>query len=184
MDELKREVGVTPPYGTVGVFDTPVGILHACEELRDAGWKHFDALTPFPVHGLEKACGFKPTHMPWISLAGAIFGITGMFALSYYVSVDYPLNISGKPIFSWQAYVPLFFELMVLFCAFATFFGVWGLCRLPTYFHPSMQHPKFAQATDDKFLLVVESRDPLYDGAKLKALIEKLGGHDVTEVHS
>lgn len=184
MDELKREVGVTPQYGTVGVFDTPIGILHACEELRDSGFKHFDALTPFPVHGLESAIGLRPTIMPWISLAGAIFGLGGMFWLSHFVSYDYPFNISGKPVFSWQAYVPLFFELMVLFCAFATFFGVWGLCRLPTYFHPAMQHPKFPLATDDKFLLVVEARDPLYDSAKVKALIEKLGGHDVSEVHS
>jgi hypothetical protein len=184
MDELKREAGVAPPYGVVGVFDTPIGILHACEELRDAGWKKIDALTPFPVHGLERAIGIRPTLMPWISLGGAAFGLFGMFALAAYVSFDYPLNISGKPIFSWQAYVPLFFELMVLFCSFATFFGVWGLCRLPTFFHPVMTHPMFPSATDDKFLIVVEAADPLYDATKVKALLEKLGAHDVLEVQS
>lgn len=184
MDELKREAGVTPAYGTVAVFDTPADILHACEAVREAGYKQFDALTPFPVHGLERAIGIKPTVMPWISLAGAAAGLSFMVWLSWYVSVDYPLNISGKPVFSWQAYVPLFFELMVLFCSFATFFGVWALCRLPTYFHPAMQHPKFALATDDRFIIVVEARDPLYDPIKLKALLEKHGGHDVAEVHS
>ena len=184
MDELKREAGRTPPYGTVGVFETPGAILAAATELRDAGYKEIDALTPFPVHGMERALGLRSSKMPWISLAGAIFGISGMFWLSHYVSWDYPLNISGKPVFSWQAYVPLYFELMVLFCAFATFFGLWGLCKLPTYFHPAMTHPRFPGATDDKFLLVVEARDGLYEGAKVRALLEKLGAHDVIEVQS
>jgi hypothetical protein len=184
MDELKREAGVTPPYGTVAVFDTPGEILHAAEELRDSGYKHIDALTPFPVHGMERAIGLKPSVMPWVSLAGAAFGLSGMFLLAYFVSYDYPLNISGKPVFSWQAYVPLFFELMVLFCAFATFFGVWGLCRLPTFWHPVVTHPRFPQVTDDKFMMVVEARDPIYDAVKIKETLERLGGHDVMEVRS
>jgi hypothetical protein len=184
MDELRREAGVLPPYGVVGVFDTPAEILHAAEELRDAGYKQVDALTPFPVHGMERALGLRSSIMPWIALAGAILGLGGMVALSYYVSVDYPLNISGKPVFSYQAYVPLYFELMVLFCSFATFFGLWGLCRLPSFFHPTMAHPRFPVATDDRFLLVVEASDPRYDVTAVKALLEKLGAHDVMEVRS
>lgn len=184
MDELRREAGVTPPYGTVGVFDTPAEILHAAEELRDAGFKQIDALTPFPVHGMEKALGLSSSVMPWIALAGGAFGLIGMVSLAYFVSWDYPLNISGKPVFSWQAYVPLFFELMVLFCAFATFFGLWGVCRLPTFFHPVMTHPRFPQITDDKFMMVIDAKDPLYDAVKVKEVLERLGGHDVTEVQS
>jgi hypothetical protein len=184
MDELKREAGVTPAYGTVGIFDTPGAILAAAAELRDSGYKQIDALTPFPVHGMERALGLRPSVMPWISLAGAIFGLAGMFWLSHYVSWDYPFNISGKPVFSWQAYVPLYFELMVLFCAFATFFGLWGLLKLPTYWHPTMTHPRFAEVTDDHFMILVESRDEQYDSAKVKALLEKLGAHDVLEVQS
>jgi hypothetical protein len=184
MDELKREAGMTPPYGTVGIFDTPGEILHAAEELRDSGYKNIDAYTPFPVHGMERAIGLKPSVMPWISLAGAAFGLSGMFALALFVSLDYKLNISGKPAFSWQAYVPLFFELMVLFCAFATFFGVWGVCRLPTFWHPTMTHPRAPSVTDDKFMMVVEASDPIYDAVKVKETMERLGGHDVMEVRS
>jgi hypothetical protein len=184
MDELKREAGLTPVHGTVGVFDTPVQIYHACEQIRDAGFQRWDAYTPFPVHGLDKAMGQKPTIIPFISLAGAIFGLGGMLWLSYYVSWDYPLNISGKPVFSYQAYVPLYFELMVLFCAFATFFGLWGLCRLPAFFHPVMTHSKFPRATDDRFLICIEATDAKYDAAAVRALLEKLGAHDVEEVHS
>ncbi len=184
MDELKREAGLTPPFGTLGIFDTPAQVYHACEQIRDAGYKSWDAYTPFPVHGLDKAMGQKPTKIPWLSLAGGVFGLGGMFWLSHFVSWDYPLNISGKPVFSYQAYVPLYFELMVLFCAFATFFGVWGLCRLPTFFHPVMTHPRFTSISDDKFAICIEAKDGLYDAAKVKALLEKLGAHDVEEVHS
>ena len=186
MDELKREVGpvTTPPWGTVGVFDSPAAVLHASEALRDAGYKALDANVPFPVHGLDRALGHTVTKIPWISLGGAAFGLGGMVWLSYYVSYDYPFNISGKPVFSYQAYVPLYFELMVLFCAFATFFGLWGLCRLPAFFHPVMQHKDFPRVTDDRFLVSVEASDPRYDAVKIKELMEQHGGHDVEEVMS
>src|SRR5262245_53823981 len=99
-------------FGLVGVFDTPADIYHCCETLRDAGYKHFDACTPFPVHGLERAMGISPSRIPWISLAGGATGLGFMVWLAYYTQgVWYPLNISGKVGFSWQAYVPLFFEL-------------------------------------------------------------------------
>ena len=184
MDELKREAGVTPTYGMVGVFDSPADIFHACEHIRDAGYKSWEAYTPFPVHGLDKAMGHKATKIPFISLAGGIFGLGGMIWLSYYVSWDYPFNISGKPVFSYQAYVPLFFELMILFTSFATFFGLWGLCKLPAFFHPLMTHPKFPSVTDDKFFICVETADPQFDAGKVKAMLEKLGAHDVEEVRS
>jgi hypothetical protein len=184
MDELKKEVGVTPPYGLVGVLDSPGAIYHACEKLRDEGYNNFEAHTPFPVHGLENAMGIPASRVPWISLAGGIFGLSGMVLLAWYVAVDYPLNISGKAAFSWQVYVPLFFELMVLFASFGTFFGLWGLNRLPTFFHPVMQHPQFHRSSDDRFLIAVEAKDPRYDAEKTRALLEKLGATDITEVQS
>lgn len=184
MDELKKEVGATAPYGLVGVTDSPAAIYHVCEKLREQGYRNFEAHTPFPVHGLEKAMDLPASKVPWISLSGGIFGALGMLALSYYVAVDYPLNISGKPAFSWQTYVPLYFELMVLFASFGTFFGMWGINRLPTFFHPVMQHPMFPRSSDDRFLITVEASDPNYDVEKTRALLEKLGVHDIAEVQS
>ena len=183
-DSLKKEAGVTPPYGLVGVTDTPAQIFEVCEKLRDSGYKHFEAHTPFPVHGLERAMGIPPSRVPWISLAGGAFGLLGMVALTYYTAIDYPWNISGKPAFSWQVYVPLFFEMMVLFSSFGTFFGMWGLNKLPTFFHPVMQHPMFHRASDDRFLIAVEAKDPSYDPVKTRALLEKMGVHDLAEVQS
>jgi hypothetical protein len=183
-DPVLHSDDLQPPYGVVGVLDTPAAIYHACEALRDAGYKDFDAHTPFPVHGLERAMGLPDSKLPWFSFLGGAFGLCGMVWLSWYINADYPLNISGKPSFSYQAFVPLFFEMMILFCALATFFGLWGLCRLPTFFHPVMTHPKFPLASDDKFLISVEAKDPKYDRTATRQLLEKLGAHDVEEVFS
>ena len=170
------------PYGIVAVLDTPAAIYHACEALRDAGYKNFDAHTPYPVHGLDRAIGAPASKLPWLSFGGGAFGLLGMVALAWYVNYDYPLNISGKPPFSYQAFVPLFFEMMILFCALATFFGLWGMCRLPTFYHPVMTHSKFPVASDDRFLISVEARDPKFDRHATKELLQKLGAHDVEEV--
>ncbi len=180
-----QTVVATKPFGVVAVFDTPGELYHACEALRDAGYKSFDAHTPFPVHGLEHAMGIPASKIPWISLAGGIFGLTGMIWLAYYSQQQaYPLNISGKEPFSWQAFVPLFFEMTILFCALFTFFGLWGMNKLPTFWHPVMTHPKFPSATDDKFLISVEAKDPKYDLTATGALLAKHGAHDVEEVMS
>ena len=183
--EITTLSGEPRPYAIVGVFETPAAIYHACEELKDAGYRHFDAHTPFPVHGLERAMGLPPSKLPWIVLLGGFTGLFSMIALAWYTQgFDYPQNISGKEPFSYQAFVPLFFELTVLFSALCCFFGMWGMNRLPTFFHPVMQHPQFHRATDDRFLLSVESRDPKFDLVATKALLEKVGAKDVAEVMS
>lgn len=171
------------PFALVGVFDTPATLYHACEGLRDGGYTRFDAHTPFPVHGLEKAMGVKQSRLPWISLVCAILGGTGIFALEAWIhSAGYPLNISGKPHFAFQAYIPVMFEITVLLCAFGTFFGLWGLNKLPQLFHPVMQHSKFTSASDDRFLVSIECDDPRYDEVVTRQLFEELGAKDIEEV--
>ena len=165
--------GTTPPpdgdvWGTMGLFETPEALYHAAEEFRDAGYRAIDALTPFPVHGLEKALGLKPTRLPFIVLAGGASGLSGGIALTWYVNWDYPLNISGKAPFSWQVYIPIYFELTILLSALFCFFGLWALCRLPTFFHATNRHKSFPRATDDGFFLTVEAVDPKYDAGKVR----------------
>lgn len=173
------------PFALMGYFLTPGDLYHACEALRDAGYTHFDAHTPFPVHGLEHAMGLKPSRLPWLVLAGGIFGLSGAVALAYYTqAVWYPLDISGKPPFSYQAYVPIFFELTVLAASLTCFVAVWALGKLPAFFHPTMTHPAFPRATDDAFFISVEARDPKYDAAKTRSLLEKLGARDIQEIAS
>lgn len=170
-------------FGLVGYFDSPAELYKACESLRDAGYKEFDAHTPFPVHGLEHAMGLPPSRLPWIVLAAAVTGFASALVMQIWMTVyDYPLIIGGKPFLTLPSYVPITFELTILFSAFAAFFGMWGLNGLPRYFHPVLQHPSFGKASDDKFFLAVESKDPQFDPAKTKALLEGLGIQELQEV--
>lgn len=172
-----------PPFALVGAWSTPAELYTACAALRDAGYRRFDAHTPFPVHGLERAMGLKPSRLPWIVLACGILGGAGAFALQTWAHLwGYRQVISGKPFFAFQAYVPITFELTVLFAAFGTFFGVWGLSKLPRLFHPVMQHPAFTGATDDRFLVSIEADDPKFDPDKTRALLVEFGARDVQEV--
>lgn len=171
------------PFAIVGRFETPAAIFHACEKLRDSGYKNFDAHTPFPVHGLEKAMGLKPSRLPWIVLVcGFCGGMTGFLLQAWTHLYGYPQNISGKPLFAFPPMVPIIFELTVLLSAFGAFFGMWALNRLPQWFHPVMQYSKFEGFSDDQFLVSVEASDPKFDSAATRALLAELGAKDIEEV--
>jgi len=171
------------PFGVIGYFHDPAEIYKACESLRDAGYRKFDAHTPFPVHGLENAMGLRPSVLPWIVLAAAITGFSSALLMQIWMTVyDYPLIIGGKPFLTLPSYVPIAFELTILFSAFGSFFGMWGLNGLPRFFHPTMQHPQFGRATDDLFFVSIESTDPNYDSVRTKSLLEGLGAKEVLEV--
>ena len=172
-------------YAVVGYFTTPGALFHACESLRDKGYVRFDANTPFPVHGLEKAMGLRRTRFPYLVLAGGVAGLASAFLLAWYTQlVDYPVIVSGKPPFAYQAFVPIFFELMVLGAALAAFFGLWAVNGLPRFHHPAFTHPLFHRATDNLFFLTVEVADPKYDPIATKALLTELGIRDLEEVRS
>lgn len=172
------------PFGLVGYFETPAELYHACETLRDSGYKDFDAQTPFPVHGLERAMGIPPSRLPWFVLGGGVFGLSGAVLLTLYVALDYALNISGKPAFSYQVFVPVYFELMVLCSGLTCFFGLWAISGLPKFYHPTMKHASAHRMTDDAFFISVEASDSKYDAERTKALLEKLGAKEVEEITS
>lgn len=185
--QLDREVPSVAtegaPFAVMGYFLTPGELYRACEALRDAGYRRFDAHTPFPVHGLEGAMGLRPSPLPWIVLGGGVSGLATGIALAWYTqAAAYPLDISGKPPSSYQAYVPVIFELTVLFAALACFFGLWALNRLPAFYQPTMKHPSFPRATDDAFFVSVEARDPRFDARETRRLLEQLGAREVEEV--
>jgi hypothetical protein len=172
-------------FGLMGWFPTPAALYHACETLRDAGYREFDAHTPFPVHGLEKAMGLPKTKFPIMVFGAGAGGLVGAVALAYYTQeVWYPQNISGKVPFSWQAYIPIFFELTVLAAGLTCFFGLWAWLQLPTFSHPTFSHPSFHRHSDDAFFLSVEAKDPKFDREKTRAMLENLGAHELQEVRS
>jgi len=170
-------------WGLLAEFDTPQTIYHACENVRDEGYRNWDAHVPFPVHNLEKAMGVPASKVPWIVLGMALFGLMAGFTLQWWTTaVDYPVMVAGKPFVSWPAWVPVTFELTILLGAFGAVFGMLALNRLPTFHHPLFNSERFERATDDKFFIAIEARDPLYDAKKTRKLLQKLGAVNVEEI--
>jgi mono/diheme cytochrome c family protein len=170
-------------HGWVAEFDSPQQLLAAAERVRDAGYTHTDAFTPFPVHGIDEALGIRPTHLPWIVLGcGLTGGLTGLVLSWWTNAIDYPYIISGKPYWSLPANIPVMFELTILFSAFGALFGMLALNRLPKYSNPLFTNPKFDRATDDTFFLYIDRTDPRFDAQGVQRLLTDLGPKSVEEV--
>lgn len=173
------------PYGLIATFDTTPAVYHAAEKVRDAGYKNWDCITPFPIHGLDGAMGVKRSNVPKFSLCGGILGFTTGMSLIYWTSaVNYPLSVGGKPYFSPLFAFPVSYELTILFTAFATIIGMFILNRLPMHYHPVLKSDKIHSAMDDKFHIVIESSDPKFNLAHTKALLEQAGGKDIQELEA
>lgn len=168
-------------YGIVAEFsETPV-VYHAAEMVRDAGYSRWDVHSPFPVHGMEKAMGVKTTKLPLIAL-GAAGGGVAFAAFLQWITSDYlyPMVTQGKPYGAWQPFMPIMFELGILFTAFACLFGMLALNGLPRFHHPLFGHDRFLRVSNDRFVIAIEADDPNFDPAKTRALLEKAGGTHIT----
>ena len=143
----------------------------------------WDALTPFPVHGLDAAMGIRRSRVPRISICGGIAGfITGMTLIWFTGAVDYPLIVGGKPYFSPLFAFPVAYELTILFTAFATIIGMFVINGLPRHHHPVMTAPQFVRALDDRFFVVIEAADPKFNAAATREFLAKIGGKDIAEL--
>jgi hypothetical protein len=172
-------------YGILAEFATTADLYHACERLRDAGFTRWDAHTPFPVHGLERAMGLPRSPLPWIVLVAGLTGAAVGFGLQWWVhAAAYPLVISGKPYLAWPAYIPITFELSVLFAAFGAVLGMLGLNRLPMHHHPLFRSKVFERVTDDAFFISIESWDPQFEASATGKLLESLGARRVELLES
>lgn len=171
-------------FGVVAEYGSPDELMAAASRVRDAGYTRWDAITPFPVHGIEEAMGIKPTILPWFTLCLGLTGTSlGLFMQWYtnavqlpYLISGYPFLISGKPMFSLPANIPVSFELTILFAAFTTFLVMLALNLLPELFHPLFRHKRMQRFTSDRFALVIEAKDPLFDRARAEALLAETGG--------
>ena len=167
-------------FGILAEFDSPKSLIKAAENIRDKGYLHFDVYTPFPVHGMDDAMGMSPSNLPWIVLVCGGIGLLAGFGLQTWVATTaYPLIISGKPLFSYQAFVPVIFELMVLFSAFATVFGMFALNKLPQHYHPLFKVSSFSSATSHGFFMMIESSDNLFKQEQVQNELSSLGGYNI-----
>ena len=170
-------------YGILAEYDTPADIMHAAEKIRDAGFRKWDVFTPFPIHGMDHAMGLKNSPVGWFGFAGGVFGYTtGMLLIWFCNTLDYPILIGGKPMFSpWAAFPPSY-ELTILFTAFGAIGGMMFLNKLPRLHHPLLKHARFEKATHDKFFLVIETADAKYSEAETRKLLETTGSKHIEMV--
>ncbi|HEX9115211.1 MAG TPA: DUF3341 domain-containing protein [Anaerolineae bacterium] len=169
--------------GLMAEFEDEEAYLAAVERTAAEGYTHMDAFSPFPVEGAAEAMGMKRTRIPLIVLLGGIAGLVGGYLLQYWVaSVAYPLNIGGRPLNSWPYFVPITYEVTILFASFAGLLGMLALNRLPEPYHPVFNVPEFARASQDRFFVLVGADDPQFDYARTKAFLESLKPGGVYDV--
>jgi hypothetical protein len=164
-------------WGVVAEFEDEHALLKAGEAMHHShGYTKLDALTPFPIHGIEAAIGIPRSILGYIVICIGLTGTISAVLLQWWTgAVDYPLVIAGKPLFAFEFAMPIMFELSVLFSAFTCVFGMLALNGLPKFYHPTMHFSKFARATDDGFLLVVEKSDPKFSAVETRQLLLSLG---------
>jgi len=166
--------------GVIAEFANPKELLEAANQVREAGYEHFDCHSPFPIHGMDSAMGEKRSPLGWIVGGMGFIGGGGAILLEWWTSaVDYPLIISGKPYFSLPAFIPIAFELTILLAAFGAVFGMLTLNRLPRLNHPVFESERFGQVTDDKFFVSILSNDAKFDEAGTPEFLESLGSEYV-----
>ena len=173
----------TGTYGVIAEFTSPAELTAAAEAARDAGYTEMDAFSPFPIHGLHELVGMRSAGMSAIVLIGGIIGgIAGFFMCWYANVISYPLNIGGKPLNSWPAWIPITFECTILLASFAAVFGMLALNGLPMPYHPVFNVPRFALASRNRFFLCIEARDPKFSLEHTRRFLETLGPREVSTV--
>jgi hypothetical protein len=170
-------------YGIIAAFDTPAALFHAAEAVRDAGYKEWDCITPFPIHGLDAAMGLPRSIVPRVSLAGGLTGFcTGMSMIWYMNGFDFPLTVGGKPLFSPLFAFPVSYELTILFTAFATIGGMFFFNGLTKLYHPVLNYDRIVDAMTDRFFIVIETRDARFNAENTRAFLGRIGGQDIVEL--
>ena len=170
-------------YGLMAEFDNPNTIVTAARRAYEQGYRRMDAYSPFPIEELSHAIGFHRSRLPLVVLIGGIVGGLGGYFLQYWASViAYPLNIGGRPLHSWPAFIPVTFETTVLIAALSAVLGMLALNGLPTPYHPVFNVKRFALATRDRFFLCIEADDPKFDRVATRRFLESLAPREISEV--
>jgi Protein of unknown function (DUF3341) len=174
-----KEAGV---YGLVAEFETDAELVRAVEAAYARGYRRMDGFTPFPIDGLAKALG-KTNRIPLLVLLAGILGGCSAYFMEWFANVvSYPLNIGGRPLHSWPAFIPITFELTVLGASLTAFFSVFVLSGLPRPYHPLFNLPEFERASQDRFFLCIEREDRQFDSGRTRVFLESLHPLMVKEV--
>jgi hypothetical protein len=170
-------------HGLMAEFEDPNQLVAAAQRAREAGYRRMEAYSPLPIEELHEAIGFHDTKLPLIVLIGGLIGCLSGYLLQLWVStVAYPLNIGGKPLHSWPAFIPVTFECTILGAALSAVFGMLALNGLPQPYHPVFNVSRFALASRNRFFLCIEARDRKFDLTETRHFLETLEPREVTVV--
>lgn len=203
MTTLTKTAGSTAPpeiagsgrlYGLLAEFRTPGEAMAAAEKVRDAGYRWWDVCTPFPVHGMDKAMGIRRTILPVIVFFAGMSGTFAAFVLQWFTMgtetpiwalvwvTGYPFLISGKPLLSIPAFIPVVFEVTVLLSALSAAGLMLLMNGLPRLHHPLFTSKRFLRATDDRFFISIQARDPRFVRSRTEAFLRSLGAKSVETI--
>jgi hypothetical protein len=170
-------------YGLMAEFEDPTHLVAAAHRAYREGYRRMDAYSPLPIEELHEAIGFHDTRLPLIVLIGGVVGCIGGYLLQWWASaVAYPLNVGGRPLHSWPAFIPVTFECTILGAALSAVFGMLALNGLPQPYHPVFNVPRFALASRNRFFLCIEARDVKFDLVQTRTFLETLGPREVSTV--
>jgi hypothetical protein len=171
------------PYGMMAEFDAATALVDATARTYDAGYRRIDAYSPFPIEELHHALGSPRSRLPLIVLLGGVAGCIGGFFLQYWAAtIAYPINVGGRPLNSWPAFIPITFECTILVAALAAVLGMLAVNGLPTPYHPVFNVERFALASRNRFFLCIEAADVNFDVVETRRFLESLGPQEVTLV--
>ena len=163
-EDRDETLGRPTIYGLMAEFETSHALVAAARRAHHEGYRRMDAYSPFPIEELHEALRMHDNRLPLIVLIGGILGGLGGYGLQYWVSaIAYPLNVGGKPLHSWPAFIPVTFECTILAAALSAVLGMLALNGLPLPYHPVFNVPRFALASRNRFFLCIEARDPKFD---------------------
>lgn len=170
-------------FGYMAEFSSAQTLVDASDAARKAGFTKMDAYSPFPIPEIDHALGIRRSILPWMVLTmGIIGGCTGFFMQYFSAVIHYPLNIGGRPLNSWPMFIPITFEVTILFSAFTAGLGMLLMNGLPMHYHPVFNVPSFRRASSKSFFLCIEAEDPSFDREKTREFLKSLNPIEVSEV--
>ena len=196
IEDMSVENETSKLWGLSAEFSTPAAIMEAAKKVHAAGYRWWDCHTPFPVHGLDFAMGIRHTILPILVFFGGLTGMCAAVVLQVFTNslelniwaivpvVGYQYEVSGKPLLSLPAFIPVIFEVTVLLSALTTVGGMLLLNKLPCLYHPVLKSPKMKRLTDDRFYLVIESRDPKFVRPRTEEFLESLEPDAIIELEA
>ncbi len=172
-------------YAVGGLFDSPDKVISAAKKVNEAGFKHYDVNTPYPLHGMDEAMGLKSSKMGYVTLFFGFFGASFILSFMWWtLAVSYPLVIGGKPYFSLPAFVPITFEFTVLSAVVSTAIALIAVAfNLPNNSHPLHDSEYMKEVAVDKFGIVIDAEDEKFNENEIKDYLKSLGAYFTESIY-